>query len=652
MYLDVQPLAAAPVPGAAGRWGWDVRLRDHRGTQLCDASAGFGTVHEATDLARFASVMLAERDPLDFHLDGSEPGWRVTASGPGGQRVAQSKPMSEFGAHHALRFIEDAATRSGERTLPLRVNSTCLCGPDDGCRHHTMPPVAYTGPDMPSEPDHYLTVAPDSDDAAWWQVVAREAWDDHPRVRSLQLPSRSDTESLAMFVSAVAAEPRSVVYDPPDGPKPSFRTDDHQDSVLVDVRQVLDGEGSVAGWQLRATTPDGSFAGPDGPTLPSLTAAHEALDFVKAAVSCFPAAWPPRPPMPRVEVHTACACGIEGWECRHYSNPPELAADPPPPDPARAVMVGIHVRPYSDDSRGWEVVTTDRDGSPWQLSGPYQTVEDATAARDFMARVVNAHPQLHVLGSGRRVATTPTHSRQGTRRRQWGSSLPRRMAPGISNADTRTAPWTLLRPRTGRTGQPTRPCTRSVRSTPPQPTACSATGPVSKRPPITASARCRGGGASTSKISGRWKPPPLIEEASASDNSPWPQPATSALDAWSARWPSRVSAPLGECHSRLRRCRSNVGTGPGRNLPTPREQRSVGSGPPPFRGRRLSRGRRRGGSVEVGVDVSEVGVSAAVEAGASGVRVMRGNDSGARPAAHRPPPASQWRQPASHQELS
>ena len=401
MYLDVQPLAAAPVPGAAGRWGWDVRLRDHRGTQLCDASAGFGTVHEATDLARFASVMLAERDPLDFHLDGSEPGWRVTASGPGGQRVAQSRPMSEFGAHHALRFIEDAATRSGERTLPLRVNSTCLCGPDDGCRHHTMPPVAYTGPEMPSEPDHYLTVAPDSDDAAWWQVVAREAWDDHPRVRSLQLPSRSDAESLAMFVSAVAAEPRSVVYDPPDGPKPSFRTDDHQDSVLVDVRQVLDGEGSVAGWQLRATTPDGSFAGPDGPTLPSLTAAHEALDFVKAAVSCFPAAWPPRPPMPRVEVHTACACGIEGWECRHYSNPPELAADPPPPDPARAVMVGIHVRPYSDDSRGWEVVTTDRDGSPWQLSGPYQTVEDATAAQDFMARVVNAHPQLHVLGWGR-----------------------------------------------------------------------------------------------------------------------------------------------------------------------------------------------------------------------------------------------------------
>ena len=39
MYLDVQPSAEAPVLGAPGRWGWDVRLRDRLGVQLCDESA-------------------------------------------------------------------------------------------------------------------------------------------------------------------------------------------------------------------------------------------------------------------------------------------------------------------------------------------------------------------------------------------------------------------------------------------------------------------------------------------------------------------------------------------------------------------------------------------------------------------------------------
>ena len=60
--------------------------------------------------------------------------------------------------------------------------------------------------------------------------------------------------------------------------------------------------------------------------------------------------------------------------------------------------VGVHVRPSPLDDHGWEVATTEPDGTPLPLSGPHQTVEAAEAARDFMVGLVNGHPQLHILG--------------------------------------------------------------------------------------------------------------------------------------------------------------------------------------------------------------------------------------------------------------
>ena len=64
-----------------------------------------------------------------------------------------------------------------------------------------------------------------------------------------------------------------------------------------------------------------------------------------------------------------------------------------------AVAVGVYVRPYRLDDHGWEVATTDPDGSPRQLSGPHPTVEDAEQAGGFLARLLNDHPRLHILGS-------------------------------------------------------------------------------------------------------------------------------------------------------------------------------------------------------------------------------------------------------------
>lgn len=67
-------------------------------------------------------------------------------------------------------------------------------------------------------------------------------------------------------------------------------------------------------------------------------------------------------------------------------------------DRGRAGAAGVHVRPYPHDDHGWEVATTEPDGSPRQLSGPHPTAAAAEQARDFLARVLNIHPQLRILG--------------------------------------------------------------------------------------------------------------------------------------------------------------------------------------------------------------------------------------------------------------
>ena len=276
MYLSVQPLEGALAVWDDQERGWDVRLYDTSGRQVAD-SGGFATVHEATDLARLTSSLVARYHPLQVHLDEDPPqlasegsttvvyrepavlhdqGWEIVAARPDVGQVVRSRPGSGVSSYNSLCFIEQAATTAGRKRLPVHVTSTCRCDTPSRCGHHYARPF---GPatEEPAEAGHYLSVGADYEDAAWWQVVAREAYDHWPLVRSLRIPSRSDAESLAMFVSAVAAEPRIVLYDPPAGPSPRSRAYDQDDSVLVDVRQVLDGEGGVEGWQIRATTPDG-----------------------------------------------------------------------------------------------------------------------------------------------------------------------------------------------------------------------------------------------------------------------------------------------------------------------------------------------------------------------------------------------------------
>ena len=63
-----------------------------------------------------------------------------------------------------------------------------------------------------------------------------------------------------------------------------------------------------------------------------------------------------------------------------------------------SVPLGVSVRPHPLDDHRWEVTTTASDGSPRRLSGPHPTIEEAEQARDFMVRLVNTHPQLHILG--------------------------------------------------------------------------------------------------------------------------------------------------------------------------------------------------------------------------------------------------------------
>ena len=407
MYLSVQPLGDDRSDWGEIPWGWDVRLRDRQGVEK-HSSGAFGHVGEATDFARLASALIARHGPLQAHFDDpppttpeggattvvrrvpadDSPGWRITATRPGGAAVAHSRPMSEVGAYNALRFLEASAESASGRRLPLRITSSCWCGPADSCRHYNVAPFGRGGPDLP---ERYLAVEPDYEASAWWQVVAREDDDAPELVRSLQVPSRADASALAAFVASVTDHPGAVLYHTPAEPHPIFDPDDNPDDfVLVDVGQV------DQGWQLQANTPDGPLA--DGPTFPSLTSARQAATFVERAVMCFPIVGERLPLTPRIELHQDCACGAERRICRHYGNLPELPIDPSPAPPGRAVTLGIYVRPYHRDNHGWEVVTTEPDGSPWQTTGPYQTAYEAEQARDFMALVVNAHPKLHILG--------------------------------------------------------------------------------------------------------------------------------------------------------------------------------------------------------------------------------------------------------------
>lgn len=72
------------------------------------------------------------------------------------------------------------------------------------------------------------------------------------------------------------------------------------------------------------------------------------------------------------------------------------------------VALGVHVRRYQLDNHGWEVAATEPDSLPRPLSGPHPTLAEAEEARDFLIRLVNAHPMLHILGPDPEPRDRPT----------------------------------------------------------------------------------------------------------------------------------------------------------------------------------------------------------------------------------------------------
>lgn len=87
------------------------------------------------------------------------------------------------------------------------------------------------------------------------------------------------------------------------------------------------------------------------------------------------------------------------WRTQKIRERLDASAQPAAPRRKLSGSVPLRARPYILDNHGWEVTTTAPDGTPRQLSGRHPTVEEAEQTRDFMVRVLNTHPQLHILGS-------------------------------------------------------------------------------------------------------------------------------------------------------------------------------------------------------------------------------------------------------------
>ena len=93
------------------------------------------------------------------------------------------------------------------------------------------------------------------------------------------------------------------------------------------------------------------------------------------------------PQLLTADEHLQRRIATEPWlQWKSHNTRRRLAAGP----------VSVHVRRYQSDNSGWEVATT----SPHShlLSGPHPTLKEAEAARDFLVRLVNVHPQLHIAG--------------------------------------------------------------------------------------------------------------------------------------------------------------------------------------------------------------------------------------------------------------
>ncbi|MCY4368814.1 MAG: hypothetical protein OXF41_05175 [bacterium] len=243
-----------------------------------------------------------------------------------------------------------------------------------------------------------------------WDMAIRSV-DGSELRRSALYPTREDAEAAARFAVDVVD-----VHYPLHFAGGVSAPEAAPEAVTVNV--VSSGEEH----RLVAAAPDGELVAYSDPY--TSVAAASTLAFVEALSHMV--GDPRGRRAMHVDVDTACDCpALRKGPCRHHRLPtqrlplpsreassrnPETVGTTRPdtirPPLGGSTPLGVRVQPFTLDNHGWEVATTDPDGTPRQLSGPHPTVEEAEASRDFMVRLVNVHPRLHIPGS------TPQRSAQ------------------------------------------------------------------------------------------------------------------------------------------------------------------------------------------------------------------------------------------------
>ena len=200
--------------------------------------------------------------------------------------------------------------------------------------------------------------------------------------------------------------PLAASYDPPPP--------EHAATTL----RVLPPPHPSGGWRLQTTRPDQSVIITSSP-YPDAAVAQTAAAFL-GVLHVF-AGDTTRTGQVRATPHPT---GQTRKSQRPTPTPQRLHSSPP---------LSVHVRAYTHDDHGWEVATTRPDGLPHPLSGPHVTIAEAEQTRDFLVRLLNTHPQLHILGTHPPPKSEPDVS---------SAAPPTDQAPTVGiYAPDRNGPW-------------------------------------------------------------------------------------------------------------------------------------------------------------------------------------------------------------------
>ena len=255
--------------------------------------------------------------------------------------------------------------------------------------------------------DHrvYLSVQPAANLTAGWDVTIRAAEGLALRTSGLY-STKEDAAATARFAADIVDSYYPLAF----AGSPQTRGPPPVDAVRVSVAAGVE-------HRLVAAAPTGDLVAYSDPH--TAVGAYNALAFVEALSGLV--GDPAGRLRLRVTVDEDCACRyLDKGPCRHHAphdqQVPPRSREASARNPAAGVVattepdaplstlgdaatLGVHVRPYPLDDHGWEVTTTEPDGTPRRLSGLHPTLEEAEQARDFMVQLVNTHPQLHILGS-------------------------------------------------------------------------------------------------------------------------------------------------------------------------------------------------------------------------------------------------------------